>query len=357
MDKSNTPKKTKEFKSFLKLPGGGEINRCYYPLKLDTYGCGCQHNCLYCYAKSVLWFRKLWDNENPSVADLNKIKNLFENTFVRNRKSKYLPFFQNRIPIRLGGMTDCFSGPEKVHKITLKLLKLLKEYNYPYLILTKSALLADKKYLGVLDKDLGYIQFTITTPYDDVSKTFEEGADVTSDRLKALKKISHKGFYTAARINPLFPIYPDGYYSGSRKVPEEHKRQFRYFDWHLIDMIADAGCATVIGGFLRLSSWNVRWIKEKMGEDLTWLFDPATKQKNCALHFGVEEKRYYYEKIKKMCEKRGMEFSVCYDGDEAYETFRYLWANQNDCCNGKGKIKGFKHAFDFENIDFIAKPE
>lgn len=85
------------------------------------------------------------------------------------------------------------------------------------------------------------------------------------------------------------------------------------------------------------------------------MFDPATKQSNCALHFGIEGKRYYYEKIRDICSKWGREFSVCYDGDEAYVTFRYLWANPEDCCNGKGKIRGFQKAYDFENPDFLTK--
>ena len=49
----------REFKSFYKEAGGGEGERCKYPTRLDTYGCGCYHNCSYCYAKSLLEFRNL----------------------------------------------------------------------------------------------------------------------------------------------------------------------------------------------------------------------------------------------------------------------------------------------------------
>jgi DNA repair photolyase len=304
----------------------------------------------------VLWFRKLWDDQNPSIASFSKIEKAFENVFIKNRKNKYAQFLKDRIPIRIGGMTDCFSEAEKKNGITLMFLELLREYRYPYLIMTKNALIASDAYLEALDNNLAYIQFTITTQSDKASQIFEEGASKTSERLKALKKISKLGFYTAARINPLFPIYPDGYYSGNRQILKNNNQKFNYFDWRLIERIAKTGCNTVIGGFLRLSSWNVRWIREKTGEDLTWLFDPATKHNNCALHFSVEEKRYYYEKMQGLCHKNGMGFSVCYDGDEAYETFRYLWENKNDCCNGKGNIKAFDRAFDFENEKFIAKP-
>lgn len=345
----------KEFKSFLKLPGGGEIKRCYYPFKLDTYGCGCSNNCLYCYARSVLSFRKLWDKENPSVTDIKKIEQLFKAVFDEGKSRKYSKYLLDRIPLRLGGMTDCFSGIERSQGVTLRLLKLLKDYNYPYLILTKNKIISEDKYLEALDKDLAYIQFSITTPYDDIAEVYEAGADVTSERLAAMKNLSSIGFYTAARINPMFPIFPDGYYSGQRTFLPGMAKEFRYFDWSLIPMLTEAGCQTVIAGFLRLSSWNIRWIREKTGEDLTWLFDPATRQSNQALHFSAEEKRYYYEKCRNLCRENGMEFSVCYDGDEDYETFRYLWANPNDCCNGKGKVRGFQRAFDFENDEFIAK--
>lgn len=34
----------REFKSFYKTVGGNEGNKCNYPTRLDTYGCGCQHD-------------------------------------------------------------------------------------------------------------------------------------------------------------------------------------------------------------------------------------------------------------------------------------------------------------------------
>lgn len=49
-----------EYKSFYKRAGGKEGSRCRYPVRLDTYGCGCSHDCGYCYAKSLLDFRGLW---------------------------------------------------------------------------------------------------------------------------------------------------------------------------------------------------------------------------------------------------------------------------------------------------------
>jgi len=335
----------KEFKSFLGLPGAGEIHRCYYPLKCDTYGRGCSNNCSYCYSKSVLFFRNLWDNENPATIDPNKLDKILYDSLVNDKKGDIPSYIRHRQPLRLGAMTDCFSDAEIENETTYKVLQILKKYKYPVLILTKNKLVATDKYLKVLDPDLGYIQLTITTPYDDIAALYEEKASSTTERLEALKILGDAGFATAVRINPMFPMYKDGHFS--RGVKSE---KFKYFDWTLIDLIKKYKGQTVIAGFVRLSSWNIRWIKEKTGEDLSWLFDQDEKQKNSALHFTLEEKRYYYEKAKKQCDKLGLDFSVCYDGDDSYDEFRYLWKNQDDCCNGKGRIKGFTVAWDFERM-------
>ena len=103
---------TKEFKSFYQtVCTENEGDKCYYPTRLDTYGRGCTHNCNYCFAKSLLNFRGLWDSESPAIADIKKIK----------RKIANLP---SDIPaIRLGGMTDCFQPIEKIHKVTYETIK------------------------------------------------------------------------------------------------------------------------------------------------------------------------------------------------------------------------------------------
>lgn len=64
----------KEFNSFYKTVGGGEGSHCHYPTRLDTYGCGCAHDCSYCYAKSLLSFRKMWNPDEPKVANIEKIE-------------------------------------------------------------------------------------------------------------------------------------------------------------------------------------------------------------------------------------------------------------------------------------------
>ena len=71
--KKKGARKMKEYKGFYKQVGGNEGGKCHYNTRLDVYGCGCSHDCSYCYAKSLLSFRGLWDAPKPSVADLDKV--------------------------------------------------------------------------------------------------------------------------------------------------------------------------------------------------------------------------------------------------------------------------------------------
>ena len=75
------PKKRKRFiigeeSTFFATAGGGEGDKCKYPTRLDTYGCGCAHDCKYCYAKSLLSFRGFWKPYNPKVANIEDMEKI-----------------------------------------------------------------------------------------------------------------------------------------------------------------------------------------------------------------------------------------------------------------------------------------
>lgn len=62
----------KEFKSFYKQVGGNEGSKCRYNTRLDLYGCGCAHDCAYCYAKSLLSFRGFGTRRNQRWQTLQR---------------------------------------------------------------------------------------------------------------------------------------------------------------------------------------------------------------------------------------------------------------------------------------------
>lgn len=273
-----------EFKSFMKTVGGNEGDKCNYPTRLDTYGRGCSHNCKYCYAKSLLDFRKMWNPNDPAVADINKIR----------RKISKLP--KDTPAIRLGGMTDCFQPIENKYGVTYETIKALNENNLPYLIVTKSALVADDKYIDILDKDLAHIQITVTTTDDDFSRTYEN-ASVPSERISAIEKLQELGFDVQLRLSPYIKEFVD------------------------FNILNNVKCDKILVEFLRVNSWIKKWF------DID--YTRYTIKHGGYQHLPLDEKVKDIELITGF-----KEITVCEDETTAYEYWKNNFnPNKDDCCN------------------------
>ena len=277
-----------EFKSFFKNVGGNEGSKCNYPARLDTYGCGCSHDCKYCYAKSLLDFRKFWNPRDPKVADIGKIEKQIKK--IADGKCG------NIRAIRLGGMTDCFQPIEEKHHVTYETLKLLKKYNVHYLIVTKSDLVASDEYMKVLDKELAHIQITVTTTDDDLSMTYEKAVP-PSRRIAAIEKLQAAGFDVALRLSPFIPEFVD------------------------MGILNQVKCDKIQVEFLRVNSWIKKWF------DID--YTPYTVKQSGYLHRTLEDKREHMKWIWGF-----KEVSVCEDESEAYEFWKKnVNHNPDDCCN------------------------
>ena len=277
-----------EFKSFFKNVGGNEGSKCNYPARLDTYGCGCSHDCKYCYAKSLLDFRKFWNPKDPKVADIGKIEKQIKK--IADGKCG------NIRAIRLGGMTDCFQPIEEKHHVTYETLKLLKKYKVHYLIVTKSDLVASDEYMKVLDKELAHIQITVTTTDDDLSMTYEKAVP-PSRRIAAIEKLQAAGFDVALRLSPFIPEFVD------------------------MGILNKVKCDKIQVEFLRVNSWIKKWF------DID--YTPYTVKQSGYLHRTLEDKREHMKWIWGF-----KEVSVCEDESEAYEFWKKnVNHNPDDCCN------------------------
>lgn len=272
----------KEFKSFYKKVGGGEGSKCHYQTRLDTYGCGCQHDCSYCYAKSLLSFRGLWDAKEPKCAHPQAIE-------------KVLRKIPQGTILRLGGMTDCFQPCEVKQRITYETIKLLNRYGIGYLIVTKSHLVANGEYLEILNPQLAHIQVTVTTLDDERSVQYEK-ASVPSKRVEAIKKLQDKGFDVAIRLSPLIEDFMD------------------------FDKLNSLDINKAIVEFLRVNHWIKKWF------DID--YSKFTLSEGGYQHLPLEEKLRLLDKI------HIPNISVCEDVSEHYEYWKNNFnPNPNDCCN------------------------
>ena len=276
--------KIKSFSLFYKEVSGNEGKKCYYPIRLDTYGCGCQHDCSYCYAKSLLDFRGLWNAQKPVVANMKQVRNVIK-----------------KIPrgtiVRLGGMTDCFQPIELKYRATYQTIKLLNKYGIGYLIVTKSHLVANDEYMEIYDKNLAHFQVTTTCLDDDLyMKLNYEKASLPSKRIEAIKKLQEKGFDVAIRLSPLIEEYID------------------------FDKLNNLGIKKAIVEFLRVNHWIKKWF------DID--YKKFTLTENGYSHLELEEKKRILGKVEIPT------ISICEDVSEHYEYWKNNFnPNKEDCCN------------------------
>lgn len=276
----------KSFSLFYKEVGGNEGNKCHYTTRLDTYGCGCQHDCKYCYAKSLLDFRGLWNSEKPVVGNMKQIRNA-----IRNAKRSGIEI------VRLGGMTDCFQPLELKYRATYQTIKLLNKYKIGYLIVTKSHLVANDEYMKIYDKDLAHFQITTTCLDDELYKKLDyEKASLPSKRIEAIKKLQENGFDVAIRLSPLIEEYID------------------------FDKLNNLGIEKAIVEFLRVNHWIKQWFKID--------YSKFTLKENGYEHLPLEEKKRILSKVKIPV------ISICEDVDTHYKYWEEnINPNKEDCCN------------------------
>lgn len=281
-----------EFKSFFKAVGGNEGGKCNYATRLDTYGCGCQHNCAYCYARALLDFRGLWNPTSPAVADINEIRK----TIARELKRGDV--------VRLGGMTDCFQPLERQHRVTLQTIEELNRRGVGYLIVTKNKLIAEPEYLQAFNPELAHIQVTITSTDPDISRKIEQGASLPAERIAAVERLADAGLDVQVRLSPYIPELVN------------------------VDELNAIRCDKILVEFLRVNTWIARWIRQT--------------------GLPVDLRQYRYKSAGyrhlPLCVKRDLlrkitgfrEVSVCEDVEEHFAYWQEaVNANRNDCCNLK----------------------
>lgn len=272
-----------DFKSFYSDASGGEGERCNYPTRLDTYGCGCAHDCGYCYAKSLLDFRGLWHPESPSVASTDYI-------------SRKLKKVKKGTVLRLGGMTDCFQPIEEVYGATKQLIQMLNARGIEYLIVTKSGLVADRRYMRILDPELAHIQITVTSTSDEPNFLGEKATPPTK-RIEAAETLSKAGYDVSLRISPYLP---------------------ELVDMERLNRVQVGKCLVE---FLRVNHWIEKWLGQ--GKFTTW-----TVKSGGYRHLPLSVKIACLEDFK------FPEMTVCEDVPEHYEWFRENYNNNpDDCCN------------------------
>lgn len=299
------------YKRPINLPKSGhELVTCHYPLRLDAYS-GCMHNCVYCYAKNLLEERGYWRIVRKT--DIKIVEGQIEKYMNNEINGDITEAIKKKIPFRLGGLTDCFQQMEKKERITKQVIELLNTYEYPYLIVTKSPLVAE--YTDVIEKKLVVIQITVTTLNDNIAKKLEPFAPPPKERVDALKELSDYGYFTTARFSPIIP---------NVNMDEAEK---------LIEAFSDTGTEHLLVEFFRGTEKMIDSVEKSTGANLREDF----VKNGYYYRFNLNKKLKIYEKLKEIANSFGLKFSICSDGDPVP-----FYLNDTLNCCGTDSLSNFK---------------
>jgi len=155
---------------------------------------GCQHGCIYCYAKFMKRFSGHKENWGEFVDVKINAPELLNQEIKKKKKGR----------VWVSGVCDPYQPLEKKYELTKKCLEILQRNNWPVTIQTKSPLvLRDLELLKKFQEiEVG---FTITTDDEEIRKIFEPSTAPINKRIEALDKLHQGGIKTFAMIAPLLP--------------------------------------------------------------------------------------------------------------------------------------------------------
>ena len=164
-----------------------------YDYALNPY-VGCQHGCLYCYAK----FMKRFTGHKESWGTFVDVKTNAPELLSREVKKKTVG------RVWISGVCDPYQPLEKRYMLTKRCLAILVENGWPFTVQTKSPLVL--RDIGIVKKSKdAEVGFTITTVDERIRKLFEPGAPPSRRRIDALAKLHSEGIKTFAMLAPILP--------------------------------------------------------------------------------------------------------------------------------------------------------
>lgn len=222
-----------------------------------------------------------------------------------------------RCPIQVGVNSDPLQPCEKVHKVTLNVLGLLKKWQYPAVITTKfPGQLTESEYLRTLDGLPLIVQVSISSGDADLLHRLEPGAPSLSQRLDAMKTLSDAGATVQLRLCPY-----------AEDISGDAKRLF--------ELAHDAGVRVVQCNPLKIyhNGHGADRLNAALGYD--YLASTSLRYENLGVFSSIslEEQRSQVTQLEGLCRELSMDLLSCDD-----LTRHRGWKT---CCGTDG-IKGFE---------------
>ena len=283
---------------------------CPLPLKIDCYR-GCSTHCAYCSLNGLRTGISGSGNVQP-----NSIRYI-EKFFYKRKTGMERQLIDQRSPIQIGVSADPLQPIEEQYRVTLRVLKILQDKEYPCVITTKyPTQLAEPRYLQALEGLPLAVQCSVSSEDQAMLQRLEPGAPSLQERITALGILNDAGVHVQLR---LWPYIPD--LAGNLD--------------ELLGLAHDVGVKDVLCNFLKVyhAGGTSQRINEAIGAD--YLKATHLKYRNA----GVFQIASYEDQIRELshvqdlCRSLGLNCLTC---DDLLHT-----RNWQDCC-GVGKYPGFE---------------
>ena len=183
---------------------------------------GCQHGCVYCYAR----FMKRFTGHKEPWGEFVDVK-INAPDLLKHEIDKRPP---GRVWI--SGVCDPYQPLETAYELTRKCLEILVQYGWPITVQTKSPLvLRDIDLFRRSDKiEVG---LSVTSADDEIRQLFEPHAPPIKERIKALEELHLAGIRTYAMIAPMLPGAEElaAKLSGKVDYVLVDRMNYHYGDW------------------------------------------------------------------------------------------------------------------------------
>jgi DNA repair photolyase len=166
---------------------------------------GCEHGCIYCFARPTHAYLGLSpgaDFESRLFAKPNAAELL--------ARELSAPGYVPKI-IAMGTNTDPYQPTEKRMRITRSILEVLRDFNHPVGIVTKSALiLRDLDILAPMaTQGLAKVAVSVTTLDRRLARTMEPRASTPPKRLETIRALREAGVPANVMFAPVIPALND----------------------------------------------------------------------------------------------------------------------------------------------------
>jgi DNA repair photolyase len=178
---------------------------CPLPLSIDSYS-NCETDCNHCFFRRLNY---VW-GQDLKEADLDLLKKKLENGLKNNSPKSGLAWaIKNKLTIRIGNKADPFQPIENKRNVTKKIIDLLTELEWSFVIQTRhttNLLQAKKHVLRAHKRGLVVLMPVISPGLDFDWEILEKGLTTPPEqRLKDMKRFMKKGIQVGVNGEPFIP--------------------------------------------------------------------------------------------------------------------------------------------------------